>query len=47
MIIIKNPNLDNAGKTTYVDRNGTCFQYIVKKVDCDQNEDKIKPYPLQ
>lgn len=47
MIIFKNPNLDNAGKTLYVDRNGTCFQYVVKKVDCDKNEDKIRPYPLQ
>ena len=47
VIIYKNPNLDNAGKVTYVDRNDVCFQYIVQKVDCDKNEDKISFYPLQ
>ena len=47
MVIIKNPNLDNAGKSTYEDRNGVCFQYVVKNVDCDKNEDRIKAYPLQ
>jgi hypothetical protein len=47
VVIYKNPNLDNAGKVTYVDRNYVCFQYIVKKVDCDKNEERISIYPLQ
>jgi hypothetical protein len=47
VIIYKNPNLDNAGKVTYVDRNDVCFQYIVNKVDCDKNEERISVYPLQ
>ena len=41
VIIYKHPNLDNAGKVTYVDRNDVCL------VDCDKNEDKISIYPLQ
>ena len=47
VVIYKNHNLDNAGKVTYVDRNDVCFQYIVKKVDCDKNEERISIYPLQ
>ena len=47
VVIYKNPNLDNAGKVTYVDRNDVCFQHIVKKVDCDKNEERISIYPLQ
>lgn len=46
-VIIKFPNLENAGKVVYRDLNGTCFTYSTKAVDCDKNEDKIKPFPLQ
>ena len=38
---------DNAGKSTYIDRNDVCFQYIVNKVDCDKNEERITAYPIQ
>jgi hypothetical protein len=47
VVIVKYPNIDNAGKTIYRDRNGTCFQYNVENVDCDKSEDRIKSYPLQ
>jgi hypothetical protein len=47
MVVMRYPNLDNAEKTVYRDRNGTCFRYDVKQVDCDKEEDRIKPYPLQ
>jgi hypothetical protein len=47
MVVIKYPNLDNAGKVTYRDRNGACFRYSIREVDCDAEEDRIKPYPLQ
>lgn len=47
MVINKYPNLDNVKDTIYKDRNGTCFQYDVKTVDCDKSEERIKPYPLQ
>jgi hypothetical protein len=47
MVITKYPTLENTGDVVYKDRNGTCFQYSSKTVDCTKNEDRIKPYPLQ
>ena len=47
MVITKYPNMENAGDVIYRDRNGTCFQYETKEVDCDTSEDRIMPYPLQ
>ena len=47
MVITRYPNLENVGEIVYRDRNGACFQYTTKTVDCDKVEDKIKPYPLQ
>lgn len=47
VVVMRYPNLDNAEHTVYRDRNGTCFKYDVKQVDCDKVEDRIKPYPLQ
>lgn len=47
MVITKFPNLENTDKVIYKDRNGTCFKYETKTVDCDKAEDRIKPYPLQ
>ena len=46
IIIIKYPNIENAGKLIYKDRNGTCFVYETKEVDCDKNEGRIKAFPL-
>jgi hypothetical protein len=47
MVITKYPNMENAGDVVYRDRNGTCFQYETKEIDCDKAEDRIRPYPLQ
>lgn len=47
MVIQKIPNLENAGSLVYKDRNGTCFTYDAKEVNCDKVEDKIKPFSLQ
>ena len=47
MVITKYPNLENSEHVVYKDRNGTCFAYETKTVDCDKAEDRIKPYPLQ
>ena len=47
VVITKYPNLDNVHTEIYKDRNGTCFQYETKTVDCDKAEDRIKTYPLQ
>jgi hypothetical protein len=46
IIIMKYPNIENAGKLIYKDRNGTCFVYETNEVDCDKNEERIKPFPL-
>ena len=46
IVIMKYPNLENAGKLIYRDRNGTCFVYETKEVDCNANESRIKPFPL-
>ncbi len=47
MVVTKYPNLENTADVIYRDRNGTCFKYETKTVDCDKSEDRIKPYPLQ
>lgn len=46
VVIIKYPNIENAGKLIYKDRNGTCFIYETKEVDCNKNEARIRPFPL-
>ena len=46
IVIMKYPNIENAGKLIYKDRNGTCFVYETNEVDCDKNEERIKPFPL-
>ena len=45
-IIYKYPTPDNMGKLTYKDKNGVCYKYKGKEVDCDKNETKLKNYPL-
>lgn len=42
----KYPTPTDQGKTIYKDKNGTCYHYLSKEVDCDKNEGKLKPYPL-
>lgn len=46
IIIIKYPNIENAGKVIYKDRNGTCFVYETNEVDCNANEERIRAFPL-
>lgn len=45
-IIYKYPTPENVGKLTYKDKNGVCYKYSGKEVDCDKNETKLKTYPL-
>jgi hypothetical protein len=42
----KYPTPDNAKELTFKDKNGVCFQYLPKEVDCDKNEAKLKAFPL-
>lgn len=45
-VIFKYPNSENAGKVVYKDKNGICYKYTAKDVDCDKNEARLKDYPL-
>jgi len=45
-IIFKYPTPDNCGKVVYKDKNGVCYTYSTKEVDCDKNESKLKDFPL-
>jgi len=42
----KYPTPENAGKLTYRNKNGICYQYSGKEVNCDTNDAKLKTYPL-
>ena len=41
------PHPDNVKDRVYKDHNGVCYSYTSQTVDCDKNEDTLKPYPLQ
>ena len=45
-IVYKYPTPENAGKLTYKNKNGVCYQYSGKEVSCDANDAKLKTYPL-
>jgi hypothetical protein len=45
-IIYKYPTPENAGKIIYKDKNGVCYKYAAKQVDCDKNESRLKDFPL-
>lgn len=46
-VTIKYPTPELAGKSIYKDKNGICYKYETKKVDCDKNEGKMKNFPLE
>jgi len=45
-IIYKYPTPETAGKIVYKDKNGVCYKYTSKQVDCDKNVSRIKDFPL-
>lgn len=45
-VVYKYPTPENSGKLVYKDRNGICYKYSVKEVDCDKNESRLKEFPL-
>jgi len=45
-VIYKYPTPVSCGKTTYKDKNGVCYKYSAKELDCDKNEDRLKMFPL-
>ena len=46
-IIFKYPNPSTAGQTIYKDKNGICFKYDAKELNCDKNEKRLKDFPVQ
>lgn len=42
----KYPTPENAKQLIYKDKNGICFQYLPKEVNCDKNESKLKSFPI-
>jgi hypothetical protein len=45
--IYEYPHPTNVDIRTYKDKNGICYSYTSKEVNCDQNEESIRPYPIQ
>jgi hypothetical protein len=46
-VVYKYPNPEGGDdKTIYKDKNGVCYKYSAKEVDCDKNEGKLKSFPL-
>jgi hypothetical protein len=45
-VVYKYPNPGSEEKNIYKDKNGVCYQYVAKKVDCDKSESKLKDFPL-
>lgn len=39
------PHPTNVGKITYRDRNGICYKYVAKEVDCTAVKSKLKEFP--
>jgi hypothetical protein len=45
-IVYKYPTPESADKLIYKDKNGVCYKYNTKSVDCDKNESRLKDFPL-
>jgi hypothetical protein len=44
--VIKYPTPETANKLIYKDKNGICYKYNAKQLDCDKNEARLKDFPL-
>jgi len=45
-IVLKYPTPESVDKITYKDKNGICYKYSAKEVNCDSNEGRLKSFPL-
>ncbi len=45
-VTFKYPTPENCGKFVYKDKNGVCYKYSSKEVDCDKHEGSLKEFPL-
>lgn len=46
-VVVKYPTPEKAGSTIYKDKNGVCYKYETRKVDCDANAGRMKNFPLE
>jgi hypothetical protein len=44
--IFKYPTPNECDKLIYKDKNGICYKYTTKEVNCDSNESRLKSFPL-
>jgi hypothetical protein len=44
--VIKYPTPQEVDKLIYKDKNGVCYQYTTKDVNCDANETRLRSFPL-
>ena len=42
----KYPTPNESDKLIYKDKNGICYKYTTKEVNCDSNESRLKSFPL-
>lgn len=45
-IVHKYPTPETADKLVYKDKNGVCYKYNAKQVECDKNESRLKDFPI-
>lgn len=45
-ITYKYPTPETADKIVYKDKNGVCYRYDPKQVECDKHEGRLKDFPL-
>jgi hypothetical protein len=45
-VILKFPSPTNAGKVTYVDKQGQCYKYNAEKLDTCPHTKSVKPQPV-
>ena len=45
-VVYKYPTPESDGKVVYKDKNGVCYKYSSKEMNCDKNESRLKDFPL-
>lgn len=46
VVSIQYPTPEKATSSIYRDKNGVCYKYETKKVNCDANEGRMKNFPI-
>lgn len=46
VVSIQYPTPEKAAGSIYRDKNGVCYKYETKKVNCDANEGRMKNFPI-